>query len=135
VDDYFAKTSSMSDPLIKNDIVIESPLKAKKDYEDIKVSRLTYGKKDFSLNVPYIQTQDDANDLMKWTISKIMKPRKSIGLKIFAMPTLQLGDIVKISYVNNGIDKAGSSNYVIYNIEYSKDSQGPQMNIFVSEVS
>lgn len=135
VDDYFAKTSSMSDPLIKNDIVIESPLKAKKDYEDIKTSRLTYGKKDFSLNVPYIQTQDDATDLMKWTISKIMKPRKSIGLKIFAMPTLQLGDLIKINYVNDGIDKAGSSNYVIYNIEYSKDSQGPQMNVFVSEVS
>jgi hypothetical protein len=135
VDDYFAKTSSMSDPVIKNDIVIESPLKASKDYEDIKVSRLTYGKKDFSLNVPYIQTQDDANDLMKWTISKIMKPRKSIGLKIFAMPTLQLGDLVKVDYTTNGVNKAGTSNYVIYNIEYSKDSNGPQMNVFLSEVS
>ena len=134
VDDYFAKTSSMSDPLIKNDVVIESPLKATKDYQDIKVSRLTYGKKDFSLNVPYIQTQDDATDLMKWTISKIMKPRKSVGLKIFAMPTLQLGDLIKINYVKNGINKAGSSDYVIYNIEYSKNSQGPEMTVFVSEV-
>jgi hypothetical protein len=135
VDDYFSKTSSMSDPLISNGVVIESPIKAKKDYEDIKISRLTYGKKDFSLNVPYIQTQDDATDLMKWTISKIMKPRKSIGLKIFAMPTLQLGDLVKINYVNNGIDKAGTKDYVIYNIEYSKNSSGPSMSVFVSEVS
>lgn len=135
VDDYFSKTSSMSDPYIQNDVVIESPHKAKKDYEDIKTSRLTYGKKDFSLNVPYIQTQDDANDLMKWTISKIMKPRKSVGLKIFAMPTLQLGDLIKINYVKNGIDKAGSADYVIYNIEYSKDAQGPSMSVYVSEVA
>lgn len=134
VDDYFSKTSSMSDPVISNGVVVQSPLKAAKDYEDIKISRMTYGKKDFNLNVPYIQTSDDANDLMKWTISKIMKPRRSIGLKIFAIPTIQLGDIIKINYVENGIDKGGTSRFVVYNIEYSKATDGPDMKIFVSEV-
>jgi hypothetical protein len=134
VDDYFTKNSNLSDPLINKDVVIQSPMKIAKDYEDIKISRMTYGKKDFSLNVPYIQTSDDANDLMKWIISKIMKPRKSLGIKIFAIPTLQLGDIVEVKYTENGIDKAGTSRFVVYNIEYSKALEGPDMTIFVSEV-
>jgi hypothetical protein len=134
VDDYFVKNSNLSDPTIENNIVIQSPTRVAKDYEDIKISRMTYGKKDFSLTVPYVQTQDDANDLIKWVISKIMKPRQSLGIKIFAMPTLQLGDIVEIDYVENNINKTGTSRFVVYNIEYSKDSTGPSMTIFVSEV-
>ncbi len=134
VDDYFSKKSDLSDPEIANNIVVQSPLKVAKDYEDIKISRMTYGKKDFNLSVPYVQTEGDANDLMKWMISKIMKPRRSIGIKIFAMPTLQLGDIVSIDYVEKGINKGGTSRFVIYSIEYSKGNQGPEMKIFVSEV-
>jgi hypothetical protein len=134
VDDYFSKKSDLSDPEIANNVVVQSPLKVAKDYEDIKISRMTYGKKDFNLSVPYVQTEGDANDLMKWMISKIMKPRRSIGIKIFAMPTLQLGDIVSIDYVEKGINKGGTSRFVIYSIEYSKGNQGPEMKIFVSEV-
>ena len=134
VDDYFSKYSSMSDPVIENNQVVVSPFKISKDYEDIKLSRMTYGKKDFSLDVPYIQTQDDATNLMKWLISKIMKPRKSIGLKVFSMPTIQLGDIVKVDYTENGVNKGGNGRYVVYNIQYSRNSSGPDMTIFLSEV-
>ncbi len=134
VDEYFSKLSNLADPNIINEVVVESPLKAKKDYEDIKVSRLTYGKKDFNLNVPYVQTQDDANDLMKWTISKIMKPRRSIGVKVFALPTVQLGDIVKVDYIENGINKGGDNRFIVYSIEYSKSDKGPDMTLYLSEV-
>jgi hypothetical protein len=48
-----------------------------------------------------------------------MKPRKSIGVKLFAMPILQLGDIVSIDYV----DKSGTvevaektERFIIYSI-------------------
>jgi len=134
VDEYFSKLSNLSDPNISNGVVIESPLKAKKDYEDIKVSRLTYGIKDFNLNVPYVQNQDDANDLMKWTISKIMKPRRSIGVKVFALPTVQLGDIVKVEYFENGINKGGNDRFIVYSIQYSKSDKGPDMTLYLSEV-
>lgn len=134
VDEYFSKLSNLADPDISNGVVIGSPLKAKKDYEDIKVSRLTYGKKDFNLNVPYVQTQDDANDLMKWTISKIMKPRRSIGVKVFALPTVQLGDIVNVDYFENGINKGGDNRFIVYSIQYSKSDKGPDMTLYLSEV-
>ena len=116
--------------------LISSPLKVKKDYQDIKLSRMSYGKKDFSLDVPYIQSHDAAEDLMSWVINKIMKPRKSVGVKIFANPMIQLGDIVNLDYVDNSIDMVSPkvSRFVVYNIEYSKDQDGPSMTVFLSEV-
>ena len=97
---------------------------------------MTYGKKDFSLDTPYIQSYDEANNLMKWLIEKIAKPRRSIGVKVFAIPTLQLGDIVTLDYEENDIPMASpsSSRFVIYNIDYSKSVDGPDMTLFLSEV-
>jgi hypothetical protein len=73
---------------------------------------------------------------MSWVIKKIMKPRRSIGVRIFANPMIQLGDIVSVDYVEKGIDKTGTldSRFVIYNIEYSKGKTGPEMKLFLSEV-
>ena len=123
--------------LIDSDNILNSTIhKIAKDYEDIRLSRITYGKKDFSLQVPYVQSYDAAENLMSWVIKKIMKPRRSLGIKIFANPMIQLGDIVSVDYVENGIDKVGATNsrFVIYNIEYSKTHDGPEMKIFLSEV-
>jgi hypothetical protein len=136
VDEYFSKNSNLADPQIVESSLVVSPLKVKKDYQDIKLSRMSYGKKDFSLEVPYIQSQDSAENLMSWVINKIMKPRKSVGVKIFANPMIQLGDIVNLDYVDNSIDMVSpkSSRFVVYNIEYSKDQSGPSMTVFLSEV-
>jgi hypothetical protein len=136
VDAYFSKNSDLSDPQFVGTTLVSYPNKIKKDYEDIKMSRMAYGKKDFSLEVPYIQSHGDAENLMSWVIKKIMKPRRSIGVKIFANPMIQLGDIVSLDYIENGIDKTGSANsrFVIYNIEYSKNQDGPEMTVFLSEV-
>lgn len=137
VDDYFNKNSDFSNPQFEVDNTVKSPYIAKQNYEDIKVSRMTYGKKDFSLDVPYIQTQDDAKSLMTWLTSKITKPRKSIGVKIFAIPTIQLGDIINIEFLENDIDKLSSSDkrFIVYNISYAKTTAGPDMTIYLSEVS
>jgi hypothetical protein len=136
VDEYFSKNSNLADPQTVNSSLITNPFKFKKDYQDIKLSRMTYGKKDFTLEVPYIQSQDAAENLMSWVIEKIMKPRKSVGVKIFANPMIQLGDIVTVDYTDKGIDKVApkDSRFVVYNIEYSKDQSGPSMTIFLSEV-
>jgi hypothetical protein len=137
VDDYFSKNSDPSNPDFKNGLLVSYPNKVAKEYQDIKLSRMTYGTKEFNLETPYVQTQDAANELMEWMIGKIMKPRKSLGIKVFSMPTVQLGDIVKVDYIENGIDKVGSvdKRFVVYNISYSKDSMGPSMVVFLSEVA
>lgn len=98
---------------------------------------MTYGKKDFSLQTPYIQTQDDANSLMEWIVNKVVKPRRSVGIKIFATPILQLGDIVTVDYQDNdSVNQVSSptSRFVVYNIEYAKNSEGPDMTVYLSEV-
>lgn len=137
VDDYFSKKSDLSNPEIIGSDLVSSPLIAEKKYNDIKNSRAIYGRREFSLNAPYIQTQDEANSMMEWMSSKIMKPRKSIGIKIFAMPIIQLGDIVNIKYINkkdfNEIAE-DRSRFVVYSIDYTRGSDGPEMNIFLSEV-
>jgi hypothetical protein len=137
VDNYFTKNSNFSDPEIGKNGLIVSPIKSQQDYDKIKTSRLTYGKKEFSIDPPYIQSEDDAKDLMSWIIQKIMKPRKSIGIKVFSLPIIQLGDIVNIEYKNeNNLDVVASSTskFVVYNIDYQKDIGGPTMTLYLSEV-
>ena len=137
VDDYFKKRSNFSDPELKGDVIVYSPQLEKEKYNNIKLSRLKHGRTDFSINVEYIQTTEEAEELMGWLLDKLMVPRKSIGLKIFANPTIQLGDIVSIDYKNNnGLDLVAStsSRFVVYNIEYSRSLSGPDMTIYLSEV-
>ena len=137
VDDYFNKKSDFSNPLIVDGNLVSYPQKFKELYQDIKNSRTTYGRKEFAINPVYIQTQDDANNLMSWMVEKVMKPKKSLGVKLFGAINLQLGDIVKIDYQNNNkVDLAAfsDSRFVVYNIEYSNSGNGPEITAFLSEV-
>ncbi len=137
VDSYFAKNSNFSDPAIGKDGLIVSPVRAALDYDKIKTSRLSYGKKEFSLDPVYVQSNDDANELMGWMINKILRPRKNVGVRVFSNPTIQLGDIVNINYkdeTGNDIIASETKRFVIYNIEYSKSSRGPEMTLYMSEV-
>jgi len=137
VDSYFEKNANFSDPAINKDGLIVSPLKSAIDYDKIKTSRLTYGKKEFSLDPVYVQSNDDANELMGWMINKILRPRKNIGVKIFSNPTIQLGDIVNINYKDSfGTDIIASENerFTVYHIDYTRDGTGPDMTLYLSEV-
>lgn len=110
----------------------------KKTIEDVRTSRVLFGRNQFNLNSTYIQTLDAANDLMSWMVEKVMKPRKSVGIEIFAIPILQLGDIVSVDYVDNaGTNQISSSDsrFVVYSIEYSRDESGPSMTVYLSEVA
>ena len=109
----------------------------KAKYDQIKLSRLVYGKNEFTIDSQYIQTQDDADELMGWIINKVMTPKKSIGINMFSIPTIQLGDIVTIDYKNNdGLDLVATSSdrFVVYNIEYGRSLSGPSMTLYLSEV-
>lgn len=130
VDEYFNKKSDFSSLKFNGNTISQ----AKKEFNDIKNSRITYGKKDFTMDVPFIQNSDSANEMMDWVIKKIMKPRKSIGIEMFPMPTLQLGDIVELEYIKNDINELSDSRFVVYSIEYNRNESGPGMNVYLSEV-
>ena len=137
VDEYFQKIGNLSDPEINKGLVILPPEKFKEDYRDIKLSRLTQGKNSFSIEAPYIQSHDNADSLMLWLSQKIMKPRRAVGVEVFGMPTLQLGDIAEVDFTNeNGVKEisSGDSRFVIYSIEYSRSQTGPKMTVYLSEV-
>ena len=136
VDEYFKKNANLSSPQLQGDTLVRSPLVEKAKFDEIKLSRMVYGKNEFTLETPYIQTQDDAEDLMGWIIGKILKPKKLVGVKVFAIPTIQLGDIVSIDYKDNDIDMVASEDtrFVVYNIEYSRSTEGPSMTLYLSEV-
>jgi hypothetical protein len=136
VDNYFEKTSNFANPQIKEDMTILSPSTQKELYNDIKTSRITYGRNQFTLDSIYIQSADAANNLMKWLISKIMKPRKSVGVSVFANPTIQLGDIISIDYSdsNNELGFDPDKRFIVYSIDYRKDPSGPGMTLYMSEV-
>ena len=137
VDEYFKKRSNLSDPEFAKDRLLYSPTIEKKRYNDIKVSRMIYGKNEFSIDSPYIQTQDAAESLMGWIIDKTMVPKKAIGIDLFAIPTLQLGDIVTINYKNSSsldLVTDDETRFVVYNIQYEKSESGPNMTVYLSEV-
>jgi hypothetical protein len=137
VDNYFKKRGNLSDPEFKGDSLVYSPLLEKLKYDEIRQSRMIYGKNEFSIDSPYIQTDDDANALMGWIINKLMKPKKSVGINMFAIPTLQLGDIVTLDYKDSsGLDliSPNTDRFVVYNIEYARNNNGPTMSVYLSEV-
>jgi hypothetical protein len=137
VDDYFKKKGNLSSPELVGSSLITSSLVSKEKFDKIKLSRMIYGNNEFTLQTPYIQTQDDAESLMGWLTDKLMEPKKSIGIKIFANPIIQLGDIVNINYKNSdGIDLVTSdtSKFVVYNIDYTRKINGPDMTLYLAEV-
>jgi len=138
VDEYFQQKSDFSNPEMFKNIITNDPLNNKRNYQSIKNSRITYGKKEFNIDSDYIQTQDAADSLMSWLTNKVIAPRLSLGVSMFANPTLQLGDIITLDYksTDSEIDQIIDENarFVVYNIEYSRNVNGPEMTIYVSQI-
>lgn len=138
VDDYFAKLSNFSDPIVY-DNAFRSPEKVSKVYDGIQESRSKYGKFAFSLDSHYIQNYDAASNLMEWIVDKTLRKRKKIGLNIFGTPTIQLGDLVKINYEigsegNNYNFVNEDTKFVVYSISYNRTASGPTMSLEVIEI-
>ena len=74
---------------------------------------------------------------MGWIINKVMHPKKSIGVNMFSIPTLQLGDIVTVNYKDStGLDLVtpSTSRFVVYNIDYTRNNNCPSITVYLSEV-
>jgi hypothetical protein len=135
VDEFFSDSGDLSDPDYRKGKVYNE--KYEEAYLDLKKNRLTNGKKSFSINAPYIQSQDAAKEMMSWLVGKIMKQRKAVGLEVFSMPHIQLGDIINIQYTKDGVGQVSgesSGRYVVYSIQYDRSNDGPSMEIHLSEV-
>jgi hypothetical protein len=136
VDEYFSERAKSSDPVYANNEIV-SPNKADLDYNNIKKSRSAYGRKEFNITTPFIQSEAAAKELLGWISSKVMRTKKSVGIRIFSNPMIQLGDIVSIDYQSkDGVDQINSSDsrFVVYNISYSRGISGPEMTVYLSEV-
>lgn len=136
VDEYFSKKSNLADPQFLPDNSVVSGNTFKKKYQDIKFNRTANGTVEFTLQADYIQDQDSAYELMGWLTEKIMKERMSVGVRMFANPLIQLGDIVSINYSSDEVSVLGDPDkrFVVYNIEYGRTANGPEMSIYLSEV-
>jgi hypothetical protein len=135
VDDYFKEISNFSDPIIV-DNTIRSPIKEDKVYQGIKSSRSKYGEKSFSLESPYIQSDDLAKDLMGWIIKKSISPKKEIFFESFGTSHLQLGDIVKINYMlpDGDMFVDPDKKFVISEIFYSRSANDVRNKLKVVEI-
>jgi hypothetical protein len=135
VDDYLGERSSLSDPMVIDNI-IRSPQLAQKFYDSIRNSRSIYGKKSFSLNSLYVQNEDSAKDLMGWMIDKTMKNRKVITINTFGTPHIQLGDIVKIDYdLPEGVKFVEvDKRFIVTSMKYSRSSSDIKTSLSLLEV-
>lgn len=137
VDDYYKKTSNFSDPVYADNNILISPLIQKEEYNRILNSRSKYGLNEFTIESPYIQTDEAAEEIFGWTINKVSKPKILVGINTFATFNLQLGDIIQINYKNNdnlNIISDTEKRFVVYNIEYSKSSSQESMTMYLAEV-
>lgn len=66
----------MSNVETSDNNLIRSSLVSLEKYNQIKESRLSYGKREFVLETPYIQKSDDAEELLGWVINRSMSPKK-----------------------------------------------------------
>jgi hypothetical protein len=89
------------------------------------------------LDTLYIQSEDQAKNLLGWVLSKTISPRRIVLLEVFATPHLQLGDIVTIDYTMPSGDKFVDINkqFVVSEIQYAMSTEGPSSIVKVVEVN
>lgn len=137
VDDLYKKRENLLDSALGKSSTLYNPFLVEQEYNKILNSRTKYGKNDIAIESPYIQSDAAAEDVFGWVISKTFAPKKVVGVNLFGVQNLQLGDIVTIRYVSNeGIDVVtdGNTRFVIYQIDYGKQEQGPSTVAYLAEV-
>ena len=77
--------------------LIGNPTEYKQEYEQILNSRAKYGRQEFEeLSSEYIQDDAVAEDMVSWIVNKTMRPRQLLGVNVFGMSQIQLGDILTV---------------------------------------
>lgn len=136
VDDFLNESTDFTDIIEAQSAAISSPLVIEKILNGVKNSRFKYGKRDFTIESPYIQTVDMAENVMAWMINRTLRQRKIIVFSTFGTSVLQLGDIVNINYtMPDGIDFVDSDKkFVVAGINHSRTMDNISTNIKLVEV-
>ena len=137
VDDLYKKRSNLLDTAVGKDVTLYNPFRVNEDYNELKNSRIKYGRNAFSIESVYLQSTDAAENVFGWIVSKVSKPRLMIGVNTFGMSNIQLGDILKVNYITNeGIYAITNpnKNFVVYQIDYAKGSDGYNNTMYLAEV-
>ena len=135
VDNYFGRISDFSNPTYDQNQLV-SPQASLESYNKVKASRTKYGRNQFTLNSMYIQSDSQARDIMKWLIEHIMRPRKTAQITTFAMPHIQVGDIVTVAYtMSDGVEWVDAdTQFVVKEINYTRSMDQVQQVLRVVEV-
>lgn len=136
VDDLYRKRLNIQDYQPSGQEILMDSTLVEKEYNRIKNSRDRYGKNEITIESPYIQTTDAAENIFKWVMDNVSKPRKVLGINVFGVNNLQLGDLVSIKYINDdGMNLIISENqkFIVYHIEYSKKSNEISTTIYLVE--
>lgn len=136
VDDYFGKNAKPT-TLAPKSIAYYDSNKSKKISDQPKISRMKFGRNEFTIDSEYIQSSAMAENLMGWIIARTMVPKQSVGVDMFPNPMIQLGDIATVYYKDHeGRDVIASTDkqFVVYTIEYTKAAGSYDMALYVAEV-
>jgi len=142
VDDYYGQVARLDRPEMSGSQLIGNPTEYRQKYEQILNSRAKYGKQEFEeLSSEYIQDDAVAEDMLSWIVNKTMKPRQMLGVNVFGMSQIQLGDILTVDYkVNptgatemNAITSTDKK-FVTYQVDYTKTLDGTTSTLFLVEV-
>ena len=105
-------------------------------YNRVRNNRYKFGERKFSIDGQYVQTTAAAEGLLYWVADKVTRPRINVGIEMFSVPIIQLGDIVSFDY--KVLDKDAmirpDAQYVVYNIAYSRSNGEVSMQVYVTEV-
>ena len=145
VDDYFGRVANLSNPTVKDGKLIVDPVKYRELWEAVARSRQSYGTVEFeNINSPYIQDDGTAEEMVGWIMSKTLRPRQLVGLNVFGMPHMQLGDIFTVDYafapldntLENKVDVIANAEkqFVTYQVDFTKNEAGSQMTAYLVEV-
>ncbi|MEK9805625.1 MAG: hypothetical protein VW551_04935 [Euryarchaeota archaeon] len=145
VDDYFNRVADLSNPTVKDGKLILDPVKYRELWEAVARSRQSYGTVEFeSIESPYIQDDGTAEEMVGWIMSKTLRPRQLVGLNVFGMPHMQLGDIYTIDYAFAPLDNTlenkvdviadAAKQFVTYQVDFTKNEAGSQMTAYLVEV-
>jgi hypothetical protein len=137
VDDYYGKVGDLSNIPASDDENFD-PVKYRELYNKIITSRSKYGKREFEgITSDYIQDSALAENILGWVTAKTMRPRQLVGIELFGMPHIELGDIFTIDYkVLDGVDAVtdDEKKFVTYQVDYTKDQNGSGMTAYLVEV-
>jgi len=142
VDDYYGQVARLDRPKMSGNLLLDSPVKKKEEYDNILKSRATYGRQEFEeISSDYIQDDAVAEDMLSWVMSKTLRPRQLIGANVFGVSHMQLGDIVRVDYDVQPTEAqpmeaitSKDKDFVVYQFDYAKSLDGITTTAYLVEV-